>query len=238
MASVTIIPANSTVELVLKPVDVTGLIREKSKQFLAGTREWIFNGVEAWLADKTTDKVFWLMGGGGTGKTVVSAELLERFKGRVVAFHFCRHDNPAASEPGPLVRSLAAMLCKNVPGYAAAVQQQDKEALEIAMASNLISELFPVLLLQPLQALGEPAGGERKLIVIDALDELPGAYLKAVLRLLTDSFSQLPSWLCVFTTSREETTIKKALNKKYKPCELRVDEKHNQQAHLKSENYE
>ena len=104
------------------------------------------------------------LGGGGTGKTVVSAELLDRFKGRVVAFHFCRHDNPAASEPGPLVRSLAAMLCKNVPGYMAAVQQQDHDALAIAMASNLISELFPVLLLQPLQALGEPAGGTKSSI--------------------------------------------------------------------------
>eukprot|EP00900_Chrysochromulina_parva_P023432 jgi/Chrpa1/5722/Chrysochromulina_OHIO_Genome00002008-RA len=39
--------------------------------------------------------LFWLMGGGGTGKSVLTAELLDRVIHRAVAWHFCRHDNPA-----------------------------------------------------------------------------------------------------------------------------------------------
>ena len=61
------------------------------------------------------------MGGGGTGKSVLSAELLRRSAARVVAWHFCRHDNAEQSTPAALLRSLAAMLCTRLPEYEAAL---------------------------------------------------------------------------------------------------------------------
>ena len=60
------------------------------------------------------------MGGGGTGSSVLSATLHARISDRVVAWHYCRHDDPQASEPSALLRSLAAMLCNRLPGYALA----------------------------------------------------------------------------------------------------------------------
>ena len=102
----------------LEAHDFTDLWHEKLAAHLAGTREWAFKEIFAWL-DATSDaaQLFWLMGGGGVGKSVLTAELLHRAyrSNRVVAWHFCRHDNPQQSSPDALLRSLAAMLCARLP---------------------------------------------------------------------------------------------------------------------------
>ena len=69
----------------------------------------------------TRAQLFWLMGGGGTGKSVLTAELLYRLFHLVVPWHFCRHDDAEQSKPCALLRSLAAMLCTRLPGFEAAL---------------------------------------------------------------------------------------------------------------------
>ena len=73
----------------LEAHDFTDLWREKHGAHLPGTREWAFKEVFAWLDAAPTDaaQLFWLMGGGGVGKSVLTAELLRRAYGsnRVVA---------------------------------------------------------------------------------------------------------------------------------------------------------
>ena len=93
------------------------MAREKECAHRQGTREWAFAEILKWLDDPASPQLFWLMGGGGTGKTVRTAELLDRVIHRAVAWHFCRHDNPTQSAPGSLLRSRAAMLAHRLPGY-------------------------------------------------------------------------------------------------------------------------
>ena len=72
------------------------------------------------------------MGGGGTGKSVVSAELLRRLRARGdagLAWHFCRHDDAAQSSASALIRSLSAML-----GAAVGDAAKFREAREAAAA--------------------------------------------------------------------------------------------------------
>ena len=50
-----------------------------------------------------------IAGGRGTGKSVLTAELLRQLRDskspdRAVAWHFCRHDNPQASAPATLLK--------------------------------------------------------------------------------------------------------------------------------------
>ena len=99
----------------------TSLWHAKLMQHLPGTREWAFVDIVAWLDEPDAAQLFWLMGSGGTGKTVLTAELLYRLFDRVVAWHFCRHDNAEQSSPCALLRSLAAMLCTRLPGFKAAL---------------------------------------------------------------------------------------------------------------------
>ena len=63
---------------VAEALDFSAIIAEKRGQHLQGTREWVFDAVEKWRVDTDAAKLFWLVGGGGTGKSVAAAELLAR----------------------------------------------------------------------------------------------------------------------------------------------------------------
>jgi len=206
----------------LKPHDFRELWREKKSAHLQGTREWAFAEILKWLDDPASPQLFWLMGGGGTGKTVLTAELLERVIERTVAWHFCRHDNPAQSAPGSLLRSLAAMLAHRLPGY--------REKLEATglpgEAVDDPAELFKALLERPLLVSEVQAPERPLLVIIDALDELPKESQKPLLDVIAIQLSRLPPWLKLFVTSREEPQIKRALSS-FKPKELRADEAKN-----------
>ena len=212
------------VEHGLEPHDFTDLWREKLGAHLPGTREWAFKEIFAWLDAAPTDaaQLFWLMGGGGVGKSVLTAELLRRAYGsnRVVAWHFCRHDNPQQSSPDALLRSLAAMLCARLPGYKEALGEV---ALELLKATDP-KELFAALFTSPLQKVKSPA--KPSFIILDALDELPKQGQKPLLSVIAAQLSTLPQWLRLFVTSREEPQIKAALAK-FEPKELRADEAKN-----------
>ena len=74
----------------LKAYDFAPLWKEKHQTHLMGTREWAFTAVEGWLKNPKASKLFWLTGGGGTGKSVLCAELLRRLQvsGHLAAWHF------------------------------------------------------------------------------------------------------------------------------------------------------
>lgn len=70
--------------------DHSALWDEKQAAHMPGTREWAFAEVSEWLDDPSAPQLLWYMGGGGTGKSVLSAELLSRVFKRTAAWHFCR----------------------------------------------------------------------------------------------------------------------------------------------------
>ena len=206
----------------LKPHDFRELWHEKKSAHLQGTREWAFAEILKWLDDPASPQLFWLMGGGGTGKSVLTAELLDRVINRTVAWHFCRHDNPAQSAPGSLLRSLAAMLAHRLPGY--------KEKLEATgvpgEAVDDPAELFKALFETPLLVSKVQVPERPLLVILDALDELPKESQKPLLAVIASQLSRLPSWLKLFVTSREEPQISRALSS-FKPKELRADQAKN-----------
>ncbi|KAH8056945.1 hypothetical protein JL722_7168 [Aureococcus anophagefferens] len=129
----------------------------------------VFDAVDDWLRSSDGSRLFWLMGGGGTGKSV-SAELLRRLaRGDAgLAWHFCRHDDAAQSSAGALIRSLSAML-----GAAVGDAAKFREARRRRRASGDAAALFDALVAAPLgAALGGAGAPRRVVIVVDALDEL------------------------------------------------------------------
>jgi len=75
---------------------------------------WLFEEVREWVRGTHTNnkRVCWLVGGAGTGKSVVSAQLLATagIREHIKAWHFCRHDNAANSDVRVILQSWAAML--------------------------------------------------------------------------------------------------------------------------------
>ena len=209
----------------LKPHDFRELWREKKSAHLQGTREWAFAEILKWLDDPASPQLFWLMGGGGTGKSVLTAELLDRVIHRAVAWHFCRHDNPAQSAPGSLLRSLAAMLAHLLPGYKENLEATGVRAEVVDDPVVLFKALFETpLLVSKVQAPERPL-----LVILDARARARRAaqgVAKPLLDVIASQLTLLPSWLKLFVTSREEPQIRRALSS-FTPKELRADEAKN-----------
>ena len=107
----------------VKALDFSAIIVDKRGQHLQGTREWVFDAVEKWRKDPKSAKLFWLVGGGGTGKSVAAAELLARLldkqKRRGVALLQAHGAGPI--EPGRAVAVVgghALCFCRRLRGRA------------------------------------------------------------------------------------------------------------------------
>ena len=114
--------------------------------------------------------------------------------------HF-RHDDKEKSAPIALLKSLAAMLCHTLEGFEAALEEQI-EKVDAALVSADINDIFEALLTEPLARMTPP--DRPQLIIIDALDEISKEGQKPLLTLIANQLSQLPSWLRLLVTSREE----------------------------------
>ncbi|KAL1529183.1 hypothetical protein AB1Y20_000142 [Prymnesium parvum] len=218
------ISARKVIQGKLAPYNFESLWAEKRASHLQGTREWAFEEIEQWRKDESASKLFWLMGGGGVGKSVLSAELLARWldKRCVAAWHFCRHDDIEQSKPANLLRSIAAMLCHTLDGFEEALS--GATGLEDALLSADPRVVFDVLIQQPLEKV--PSQTTARVIMVDALDEIPKEGHKPLLDVIVNQLASLPGWLRVFVTSREEPLIQKALSA-FRPKELRADEAKN-----------
>jgi hypothetical protein len=83
------------------------------------------------MEDLTGSSMFWLKGGGGTGKTAWLAKVCEMLGALVAARHLCRHNDARLSDPARMLRSLAAQLLESVPGY--------KEQLQALPEADLLN---------------------------------------------------------------------------------------------------
>ena len=128
----------------------------------------------------------------------------------VIAHHFVQHDFQEDNDPIRILNSFIAMFCDNINGY--------QENLELLYDSTQtikeilvedIQEVFDLLILKPIKKCHSDT---TKLIVIDALDEFSKEQLEIFLELLSTCFIKLPSWIKIFTTTREYPLIMKYLS--------------------------
>jgi len=118
----------------LKAYDFRQLVEQKQKEHFHGSREWLFEEVRQWVKESSSStppssslstkkpllkRVFWLVGGAGTGKSVVSAQLLATagIREHIKAWHFCRHNDAVSSDVRVILQSWAAMLTCLLPNF-------------------------------------------------------------------------------------------------------------------------
>ena len=184
----------------MKACELRELIEAKQGEYFQGSREWLFDAVREWLQEdgsknNKNKRVFWLVGGAGTGKSVVSAQLLRTagVQEHVKAWHFCRHDNAAGSDVRVILESWAAMLSALLPPF-------HVEDTAKALASTSTATMFDLLIAEPFKKLQQAPSSHMPvcLLVLDAVDELPRDCLDAVLQLIADKFDKLPSFVKLF----------------------------------------
>ena len=158
-----------------------------------------------------------LLGDPGVGKSVMAGVMAQRMReaGHLGAAYFCRDNDGTRNDPRYLLGTVARQLCNCNTQYKVTVGGENGVKMLLGNSKLGVRELFTKLLQEPLSKCF-PCD-QRKLVIIDALDETEYESREDFLDLIMHRFPLLPKWLVFFITSRPEHSVRSRL-KKYKPC--------------------
>jgi len=170
---------------------------------LKGTRKDVLKDIGDWLASDQGQRIFWLNGLAGTGKSTIAQTFAEMTSadGKLGASFFCSRDFEDRSNLQMIFPTLAFQLaCQYLPFQ--------EELLRVLKArpdvghESLCSQMEK-LLVRPLKAADIPT-----LIIIDALDECKDKEpASAILSILSRYVDQIPN-VKFFITGRPEPRIR------------------------------
>ena len=204
-----------------------GDIEYYAERFQDGTRDWVFDRVQNWLNDRSSqNRVMVISGNAGMGKSVIAAVICKRMQeaGRLSGSHFCQFNNVRYSKPQLMIQSLACHLSHALPEYKRALVEQLSRNLGTDLNNMGVEELFALLFKEPLSAVGDP--GRNMLMVIDGLDESEYEGRNELLDVIANQFCKLPIWIRFLVTTRPTLKIAEEL-KHLKPLELKSNDKDN-----------
>jgi len=169
------------------------------KGCLRGTRKGVLCEIERWLMGKQEQRIFWLNGLAGTGKSTIAQTFAETsFADRKLgASFFCSRDFNDWSNLRAIFPTLAFQLAYQYPSFR-------KELLPVLKANpdarrEALCSQMEKLIVGPLRATRIPT-----LIIIDALDECKDEQLaSAILSILSRYVNEIPT-VKFFITGRPE----------------------------------
>ncbi|KAJ1536769.1 hypothetical protein HK096_008134, partial [Nowakowskiella sp. JEL0078] len=138
-----------------------------------GTREWMFDIIMDWVSNDTQHNVFWMHGGPGVGKSVISAILADKFRATssLGGVFFCRSDDAKRRDPRMLLRTLAFSLSQWRPEFGRFLLNQKEELAKIELPKTPIPVLYQKLISEPLAKITSGKSKLRVVLIIDGLDE-------------------------------------------------------------------
>ena len=211
----------------LAKVDTEKIIQYHSGKYQEGTRLHIFEKIQLWLDDRTSEnRVMVISGDAGMGKSVIAAVVCQRMQhaGRLSGSHFCQHNKERYRNPKVMLQSLACQLCDVLPEYKRELVKRLSRNLGVDMNSLEVQELFEFLFEEPLCSVGDP--GRNLLLVVDGLDESEYKGRNEMLDVIANHFCTLPAWVRFCVTARPEVNIAGRL-KKFNPVQLKQDDEEN-----------
>ena len=177
-------------------------------------REWLLAEVDARRRGTLPERLIWIAGGPGTGKSAFSAWLATYDRKNVIALNLCDARMDARNQPARVLRTLAFQLARRIPDYRSHLLDRiDRlQQPEAALAAMPPDELFQWLLAEPLlHCIDGGRGADRYLVVLDGLDETLRDGESELAELLAGHAAKLPPWLAVVATSRPEPPIGRIL---------------------------
>lgn len=175
--------------------------------------------IERWAIEDLTNRVFWLSADPGWGKSAVIGRLAHAQRARVLAVHFCKHNEIDTQHASRVICSIAYQMASQLPDYRSRLLNVVR--LRPDWESAKAGDIFRQLIQEPLAYTIEggraaveeledyqPGQRQRRLIVIDALDECVDEDGRSeLLDILSERFRTLPQWLGLVVTSRREPAV-------------------------------
>lgn len=179
---------------------------------MAGTRVKILAALEHWASNDDLQKVYWLAGMAGTGKSTISQTLCEILDGKNMlgASFFCSRTSEKTNNARFIVPAIAHALSKASPSIQSEVVKaiENDPTLAEPTYSNLDYQ-FEKLINHPIKTSVDRDVKTYKVVVIDAVDECNDLQVvSSLIRLILKSASKIP--LKIFIASRDERQIHNA----------------------------
>ena len=170
---------------------------------LKGTRKEVLWEIECWLNSKQSQRVFWLNGLAGTGKSTIAQTFAETSfaDGKLGASFFCSRDSEDRSNLQMIFPTLAFQLAYQYPLFRKELLQVLRAHRDVGQES-LCSQMEK-LIVGPLKVTRIPT-----LIIIDALDECKDKEpASTILSILSRYVDRIPD-IKFFITGRPESRIR------------------------------
>ncbi|KDQ21170.1 hypothetical protein BOTBODRAFT_168499 [Botryobasidium botryosum FD-172 SS1] len=177
-----------------------------------GTRSSEIQAITEWVMDPdATQRILWLPGPAGFGKSTLSTTLADTFAGlrRLGAFLFFNHDVEERSTPSKVVKTLAYQLALFDHRIAEKVSKLLDESPY--MTRSHVRNQFVQLVVKPLCSIEALDDGGPLVLVLDALDECGNAESRrSLLSTLVEESQYLPSCVRILIMSWPSNDIASA----------------------------
>ena len=170
---------------------------------MKGTREGVLKDIDHWFADGGSQRVFWLNGLAGTGKSTIAQSFAEATSGngKLGASFFCSRDFEDRSDLQKIFPTLAFQLAFQYSHYRLKLLDVVRGSPHVGHESLCLQ--MEKLLVGPLKTTQTTT-----LIIIDALDECKdNEPASAILSILSRYVDQIPT-VKFFITGRPEPRIR------------------------------
>lgn len=186
----------------LCPISSMARIQGLTQERMYG-RQWLYEKIEEW--DKADEqRIFWIVGGPGFGKSMFSANLQQTYNAKIPAIQFVEWGKPIHSNSCGILRNLAFQLAVRYHDYL-------KQLLELPQLDKLLElneyELFDVLFCESM-FLRIDGGHENIWILIDALDEANDENGNKIAQTIARHVDRLPKWIKFILTSRNDSKVR------------------------------
>ncbi|KAM0175389.1 hypothetical protein ACHAPC_009632 [Botrytis cinerea] len=192
---------------------------EHNARCYQGTRAELLRHIDSWVSDRGSERIFWLNGMAGTGKSTISRTVAQNLvdKGELGASFFFKRGEGDRGHAGMFFATIVTQLVQKLPPLAPHV----RDAIEAnpGISGKTLGQQFITLVLKPLEKIQtDPQKSSSIVIVVDALDECDREEdVEAIIRLFSQA--QHIASLKFFLTSRPELPIRlgfKKIGDKYK----------------------
>ncbi|OAF60547.1 hypothetical protein VC83_03550 [Pseudogymnoascus destructans] len=183
---------------------------EHNARCYQGTRVELLRQIDTWASNRGSERIFWLNGMAGTGKSTISRTVSQTFadKGDLGASFFFKRGEGDRGHAGMFITTIATQLIQKLPSLALHVQN----AIEAdpGISKKALKQQFDTLVLQLLVKIQtHPQKSSSIVIVIDALDECDREEdVRTIIRLFSQVKQITSIQIKFFLTSRPELPIR------------------------------